>query len=185
MRGCSKACVSLWQTPLACAALLGRYLESAGGHLWLAQRIPDDSIFISANQGRLQVRVSMWRSSPILLKCHTPTCLARGMGSDHGQFEDRRSACDHAPHVCPPMRPSWVSRYIQTQCDTTQCDTTPPPAPQEANLEDEENVLHSPGLAEFAAREELWDPADGECQTCLLDEVHCSRLVAEVSMAGG
>ncbi|RKP53616.1 C69 family dipeptidase [Pararobbsia silviterrae] len=29
------------------------YLENAGGHEWLAQRIPDDSYFVSANQSRL------------------------------------------------------------------------------------------------------------------------------------
>ncbi|CAB3698609.1 C69 family dipeptidase [Trinickia soli] len=31
------------------------YLENAGGHEWLAQRIPDDSYFVSANQSRLGV----------------------------------------------------------------------------------------------------------------------------------
>jgi dipeptidase len=31
------------------------YLENAGGHQWLAQRIPDDSYFVSANQSRLGV----------------------------------------------------------------------------------------------------------------------------------
>ena len=30
------------------------YLETASGHHWLAQRIPDNSLFISANQGRFQ-----------------------------------------------------------------------------------------------------------------------------------
>jgi len=30
------------------------YLENAGGHLWLAQRVPHDSVFVSANQGRFQ-----------------------------------------------------------------------------------------------------------------------------------
>jgi dipeptidase len=30
------------------------YLETASGHHWLAARIPDDSVFFSANQGRLQ-----------------------------------------------------------------------------------------------------------------------------------
>lgn len=30
------------------------YLESASGHQWLAQRIPDDMYFVSANQGRFQ-----------------------------------------------------------------------------------------------------------------------------------
>lgn len=29
------------------------YLENAGGHEWLAERIPDDSYFVSANQSRL------------------------------------------------------------------------------------------------------------------------------------
>lgn len=32
-----------------------RYLESAGGHRWLAQRIPDRALFASANQARFQV----------------------------------------------------------------------------------------------------------------------------------
>lgn len=32
-----------------------RYLESAGGHRWLAQRIPDRAVFASANQARFQV----------------------------------------------------------------------------------------------------------------------------------
>lgn len=31
-----------------------RYLETAAGHQWLAQRIPDGSFFVSANQGRFQ-----------------------------------------------------------------------------------------------------------------------------------
>lgn len=30
------------------------YLESASGHQWLAQKIPDDMYFVSANQGRFQ-----------------------------------------------------------------------------------------------------------------------------------
>ncbi|MBS9778183.1 MAG: C69 family dipeptidase [Gammaproteobacteria bacterium] len=30
------------------------YLESAGGHRWLAARIPDDMYFVTANQGRLR-----------------------------------------------------------------------------------------------------------------------------------
>jgi len=30
------------------------YFETASGHHWLAQRIPDDSYFVSANQGRFQ-----------------------------------------------------------------------------------------------------------------------------------
>jgi dipeptidase len=30
------------------------YLETGSGHHWLAQRIPDDSYFVSANQGRFQ-----------------------------------------------------------------------------------------------------------------------------------
>ncbi|PRW44358.1 peptidase C69 [Chlorella sorokiniana] len=30
------------------------YLESVAGHQWIAHRIPDDSFFVSANQGRLQ-----------------------------------------------------------------------------------------------------------------------------------
>ncbi|KAI7845655.1 hypothetical protein COHA_000769 [Chlorella ohadii] len=30
------------------------YLESIAGHQWVAHRIPDDSFFVSANQGRLQ-----------------------------------------------------------------------------------------------------------------------------------
>lgn len=29
------------------------YLENAGGHRWVAVRIPDDKVFVSANQGRL------------------------------------------------------------------------------------------------------------------------------------
>ena len=33
-----------------------QYLENAAGHHWLAQRIPDDKFFVSANQGRFQVR---------------------------------------------------------------------------------------------------------------------------------
>ena len=33
-----------------------RYLETASGHHWLAQRVPDDSVFVTANQGRFQVR---------------------------------------------------------------------------------------------------------------------------------
>lgn len=32
-----------------------RYLETASGHHWLAQRVPVDSFFVSANQGRFQV----------------------------------------------------------------------------------------------------------------------------------
>ena len=30
------------------------YLESASGHHWVAQRIPDNAVFVSANQGRFQ-----------------------------------------------------------------------------------------------------------------------------------
>ncbi|KAL4447642.1 hypothetical protein ABPG75_004861 [Micractinium tetrahymenae] len=30
------------------------YFESAGGHLWLAQHVPDDAFFVTANQGRFQ-----------------------------------------------------------------------------------------------------------------------------------
>lgn len=31
-----------------------RYLETASGHHWMAQRLPNDTFFISANQGRFQ-----------------------------------------------------------------------------------------------------------------------------------
>lgn len=31
------------------------YIETAGGHGWLAQRVPDDKFFVSANQGRFGV----------------------------------------------------------------------------------------------------------------------------------
>lgn len=61
------------------------YLENAVGHRWLAQRVPDDKFFVSANQGRFQ----------------------------------------------------------------------------EVDFTDTENVMSSPGLAEFAAESGLWDPANG------------------------
>lgn len=32
------------------------YLETASGHHWAAQRVPDDAFFVSANQVRFQVR---------------------------------------------------------------------------------------------------------------------------------
>ncbi|KAI7838073.1 hypothetical protein COHA_008156 [Chlorella ohadii] len=67
------------------AKLNAWYLENAAGHHWLAQRIPDDRFFVSANQGRFQ----------------------------------------------------------------------------EVDLSDTENVMSSPGLAEFAADTGLWDPANG------------------------
>ncbi len=31
------------------------YIETAGGHHWMALRVPHDSFFVSANQGRFQV----------------------------------------------------------------------------------------------------------------------------------
>ena len=37
------------------AAPTRQYLENAVGHRWLAQRVPDDKFFVSANQGRFQV----------------------------------------------------------------------------------------------------------------------------------
>lgn len=42
------------------------YLENAGGHHWLAQRIPDDCYFISANQGRLKGSIDLIKSEDIL-----------------------------------------------------------------------------------------------------------------------
>lgn len=41
-----------------------QYLENAAGHHWLAQRIPDDRFFVSANQGRFQVCwwLMLWHS---------------------------------------------------------------------------------------------------------------------------
>ena len=44
--------------------LCRRYLETASGHHWLAQRVPHDSFFISANQGRFQeARCRCWGSA--------------------------------------------------------------------------------------------------------------------------
>ena len=47
------------------------YLENAGGHEWVAMRVPDDSYFVSANQGRIQ-KINLsdannFRSSPDLI----------------------------------------------------------------------------------------------------------------------
>lgn len=100
------------------------YLESAGGHLWLAQRLPDDAVFVSANQGRLQVG-----------RRGLGACAA-GLATLGAPLQGR------SMQLLSPMAPLC-------------------PAPQEVDLEDKQNVLHSPGLEEFAAREGLWDPAQG------------------------
>ena len=60
------------------------YLENAGGHEWLAQRIPDDSYFVSANQSRLGT-VDFNDKDNVLASPHLEQWAA-----EHGLFDSTR-----------------------------------------------------------------------------------------------
>lgn len=78
------------------------YLETASGHHWAAQRVPSDSFFISANQGRFQV---LGRSSGTAQHC------AR-CGTGSGCTLETLAEC--MPVLAPPC-PSHASQELDLE----------------------------------------------------------------------
>lgn len=58
-----------------------RYLENAAGHHWLARRVPADTYFVSANQGRFGVS--------------SPKHLRNEFGGRSFHFEGQICTCGH------------------------------------------------------------------------------------------
>ena len=157
--------------PPAClppAAPRCRYLETASGHHWLAQRVPDDSVFVTANQGRFQVRRQQAQ------ECR-PRQQAAGWWGPlwRGAFERQLVAallpCSQS-WLPPPPNPQ-LSPWLPSPADSPSCLLTclpplpaclPPSLLQEFDLSDSANVLASPGLERFAASAGLWDPSSGQ-----------------------
>lgn len=155
------------------------------GHHWLARRVPHDNFFVTGNQGRF--KASRSASAPRAPLHTKPSNVVQGMCKGGARAlplsrnflarQLRRPQHTASWRACAGVWRVWDAARLHAQrphlpCNRRLCqgnltisawplgagDLAPT---QEVDLSDFHNVLHSPGLLEFAAAVGLWRPSSG------------------------
>lgn len=108
--------------PPPCCA---RYLETASGHHWMAQRVPHHSFFITGNQGRFQeVRMC---AHDYAVSTEKPSCHK----DNQGCFQEVRMYTPRCLVLLLPLKPSLS---LAIRAASSRCCCLPPAAVSRAVL---------------------------------------------------
>lgn len=100
------------------------YIETGSGHQWMAEKIPNDKYFVSANQGRLQIYLPdnpNYLASPTLISYAKKHNLAKF--NANGDFNFHQSYSQDTSHDITYNYPRvWAIQHLFTKGLTTKID---------------------------------------------------------------